>query len=256
MLSGEIISVISGKGGVGKSTVSANLAVSLARQGHSVALIDFDIYGSSIPKMMNIGFGPKSINNKIVPVESHGVTIMSMGFIVKNNDPVVWRGPMLGKVVEQFINDVIWGKLDYVVIDMPPGTGDVAMDVNRLIPSSYQILVTTPHPTASHVAERAGKMAANNNHEILGVVENMSYFQPPEDDTKYYIFGKGGSEHLALSLETEVIAKLPIIAPKEGDFEPSIYRKGTPLFNKYNELAENVVELIKNKNNPSVQKPV
>jgi ATP-binding protein involved in chromosome partitioning len=244
MLSGKIISVISGKGGVGKSTVSANLAVSLARQGKAVALIDFDIYGSSIPNMLNISYGPKSINNKIVPVESHGVKVMSMGFIVKNNDPVVWRGPMLGKVVEQFINDVLWGELDYVVIDMPPGTGDVAMDVNRLIPSSHQILVTTPHPTASHVAERAGKMATNNNHHVLGVVENMSYFQPPESEEKYYIFGKGGSEKLAESLGTELIAQLPIIAPKEGDFEPSIYKEGTVLYDKYRELAEKVEELI------------
>jgi len=243
MLSGKIISVISGKGGVGKSTVSANLAVSLARQGKTVGLIDFDIYGSSIPNMMNISYGPKSMNNKIVPVESHGVKIMSMGFIVKNNDPVVWRGPMLGKVVEQFINDVIWGELDYAIIDMPPGTGDVAMDVNRLIPSSHQILVTTPHPTASHVAERAGKMASNNNHEVLGVVENMSYFQPPDSETKYYIFGKGGSEKLADTLGTEVIAKIPIIAPKEGDFEPSIYREGSPLYQKYMELAQKVTEL-------------
>lgn len=244
MLSGEIISIISGKGGVGKSTVSANLAVSLARQGKAVALIDFDIYGSSIPKMLNISYGPKSMNNKIVPVESHGVSIMSMGFIVKNNDPVVWRGPMLGKVIEQFINDVIWGKLDYVVIDMPPGTGDVAMDVNRLIPSSHQILVTTPHPTASHIAERAGKMAMNNNHQIIGVVENMSYFQPPDSDKKYYIFGKGGSEELASSLQTEVIAKLPIIAPKEDDFEPSIYKEGSVLYEKYKDLAEKVIEVI------------
>lgn len=243
MLSGKILSVISGKGGVGKSTVSANLAVSLARQGKSVALIDFDIYGSSIPSMMNIGYGPKSMNNKIVPVESHGVKIMSMGFIVKNNDPVVWRGPMLGKVVEQFINDVIWGDLDYVVIDMPPGTGDVAMDVNRLIPSSHQILVTTPHPTASHVAERAGKMATNNNHQILGIVENMSYFQPPDSETEYYIFGKGGSQKLASTLGTDVITQLPIIAPKDDDFEPSIYRKGAILFDKYTELADKIEEL-------------
>jgi ATP-binding protein involved in chromosome partitioning len=244
MLSGKIISVISGKGGVGKSTVAANLAVSLSRQGKSVALIDFDIYGSSIPSMMNISFGPKSMNNKIIPVDSHGVKIMSMGFIVKNNDPVVWRGPMLGKVINQFINEVIWGPLDYVVIDMPPGTGDVAMDVNRLIPSSHQLLVTTPHPTASHVAERAGKMASSNNHKILGIVENMAFFQPPDQDAKYYIFGKGGSEQLASKLGTELIAQFPIFAPKEDDFEPSIYKKGSYLFDKYNELAEKVQDSI------------
>jgi ATP-binding protein involved in chromosome partitioning len=240
MLSGKVISVISGKGGVGKSTVSANLAVSLARQGKAVGLIDFDIYGSSIPNMMNISFGPKSMNNKIIPVESHNVKIMSMGFIVKNNDPVVWRGPMLGKVINQFINEVIWGPLDYVIIDMPPGTGDVAMDVNRLIPSSNQIVVTTPHPTASHVAERAGKMAAINNHNILGIVENMAYFQPPDLEQKYYLFGKGGSEQLASKLGTNLIAQLPILAPKEDDYEPSIYKRGSLLFDKYNELADTV----------------
>ncbi|MED4016771.1 Mrp/NBP35 family ATP-binding protein [Sutcliffiella cohnii] len=238
MLSGNVISVISGKGGVGKSTVSANLAVSLSKMGKEVALIDFDIYGSSIPSMMNISHGPKSMNNRIIPVESHGVKVMSMGFIVKNNDPVVWRGPMLGKVINQFINDVIWGDLDYVIIDMPPGTGDVAMDVNRLIPNSRQILVTTPHPTSSHVAERAGKMAHNNNHKFVGIVENMSYFQPPDHDQKYYIFGKGGSEQLASKLGTELIARLPIIAPNETDFEPSIYKKGNLLHDKYMELAD------------------
>ncbi len=244
MLSGKVISVISGKGGVGKSTVSANLALSLAKLGKSVALIDVDIYGSSIPNMLGINYGPKTMNGKIVPVESHGVKVISMGFIVKNNDPVVLRGPMLGKVIEQFINDVLWGELDYVVIDMPPGTGDVALDVNRLIPSSYQILVTTPHPTASHVAERAGKMATNNNHQILGVVENMAFFQPPETDTKYYIFGQGESGKLADSLGTQLIAQLPIVPPVKGDLEPSIYREDTTLYEKYMELAQKVEDLI------------
>ncbi|QOR68165.1 P-loop NTPase [Cytobacillus suaedae] len=244
MLSGKIISVISGKGGVGKSTVSVNLALSLARLGKSVALIDVDIYGSSIPNMLTINYGPKTMNGKIVPVESHGVKVMSMGFIVKNNDPVVLRGPMLGKVIEQFINDVLWGELDYVVIDMPPGTGDVALDVNRLIPSSYQILVTTPHPTASHVAQRAGKMANANNHQILGVVENMAYFQPAKSEPKYYIFGEGESDLLAESLGTQLIAQLPIVAPIKGEVEPSIYREGTLLYEKYKELAQKVEELI------------
>ncbi|WP_404328527.1 Mrp/NBP35 family ATP-binding protein [Mesobacillus maritimus] len=243
MLSGNILSVVSGKGGVGKSTVAANLAVSLGRQGKSVALIDFDIYGSSIPSMLNISNGPKSMNNRIIPVESHGIKVMSMGFIVKNNDPVVWRGPMLGKVIQHFIEDVIWGPLDYVVIDMPPGTGDVAMDVSRLIPKSNQLLVTTPHPTASHVAERAGKMAANQ-HSILGIIENMAYFQPPNYDDKYYIFGKGGSERLASDLGTKIMAQLPILAPEEDDFEPSIYKKGSLLFDKYEELANNVQDSI------------
>ena len=127
---------------------------------------------------------------------------------------------------------------------MPPGTWDVAMDVNRLIPSSHQIVVTTPHPTASHVAERAGKMAAINNHNILGIVENIAYFQPPDLDQKYYLFGRGGSEQLAAKLGTDLIAQLPILAPSEDDFEPSIYKRGSLLFDKYNDLADKVQDSI------------
>ncbi|PGS52385.1 Mrp/NBP35 family ATP-binding protein [Bacillus sp. AFS041924] len=240
MLSGNVIAITSGKGGVGKSTVSANLAVSLARKGKRVALIDLDIYGFSIPKMLNTFTSPKTFNGKIIPVETHGVKIMSMGFFIKNNDPVVWRGPMLGKMVEHFSKDVIWGELDYCILDMPPGTGDIALDMHHIIPQSKEIIVTTPHQTASIVAERAGTMALKANHDILGVVENMSYFQPNDRSEKYYIFGKGGGDLLADRLGTKVLAKLPIEEVIENSDTPSIYDENTILFHHYNELATTI----------------
>ncbi|MFF2875520.1 Mrp/NBP35 family ATP-binding protein [Gottfriedia sp. NPDC057991] len=240
MLSGNVIAITSGKGGVGKSTVATNLAVSLARQGKRVALIDLDIYGFSIPKMMEIDIMPKTFNGKIIPVESHGVKIISMGFFIKNNDPVVWRGPMLGKMVEHFSKDVIWGELDYCILDMPPGTGDIALDMHHTIPQCKEIIVTTPHQTASIVAQRAGTMAIKANHDILGVVENMSYFQPKGTNEKYFIFGKGGGDLLADRLETKVLAKLPIEEVIENSDTPSIYDEDTSLFHHYNELATTI----------------
>jgi ATP-binding protein involved in chromosome partitioning len=243
MLSGSVIAVTSGKGGVGKSTVSVNLATALARSGKNVALIDLDIYGFSVPNIMNISSRPKTINQKIIPIEAHGVKVMSMGFLIKGNDPVVWRGPMLGKMVEHFTKDVMWGELDYVVLDMPPGTGDVALDMHNFIPQSKEIIVTTPHQTATHVAERAGTMAIKSEHEIIGVVENMSYFQPIEGQDKYYLFGKGGGEALAENLHTEVLARLPIQEPQEGSPTPAIYEEGTQLYTEYNKLAAKINEL-------------
>lgn len=240
MLTGEVIAITSGKGGVGKSTVATNLAVSLARLGKSVALIDLDIYGFSIPKILDINYRPKTFNGKIIPVESHGVKVMSMGFLIKNNEPVVWRGPMLGKMIEHFTKDVMWGELDYVILDLPPGTGDVALDMHHYIPQSKEIIVTTPHPTATHVAERAGTMAINTKHEILGVVENMSYFTPPNSEEKYYLFGKGGGERLAELLKTDVIAKLPIEPPKDDGYIQPIYEEGTELYSQYMELAKRI----------------
>ncbi len=240
MLTGTVIAVTSGKGGVGKSTVAVNLALSLARKGKQVALIDLDIYGFSVPKILNLTSKPKTMNGKIIPVESHGVKVMSMGFLVNGNDPIVWRGPMLGKMVEHFTNDVIWGKLDYVVLDLPPGTGDVALDMHHFIPQSKEIIVTTPHPTATHVAERAGTMAINTKHEILGIVENMAYFTPLNSQEKYYLFGKGGGDQLASQLNSEVIARLPI-EPAQDDVAPSsIYTEGSVLYEHYMKLAESV----------------
>lgn len=244
MLTGTVIAITSGKGGVGKSTVSVNLALSLARKGKQVALIDLDIYGFSVPKILNLTSKPKTMNGKIIPVESHGVKVMSMGFLVNGNDPIVWRGPMLGKMVEHFTNDVLWGKLDYVILDLPPGTGDVALDMHHFIPQSKEIIVTTPHPTATHVAERAGTMAINTKHEILGIIENMAYFTPPNSQEVYYLFGKGGGDHLANQLNSEVIARLPIEPVQEGDVPASIYEEDSVLYEHYMKLAENVENII------------
>ncbi|RXT05793.1 Mrp/NBP35 family ATP-binding protein [Ammoniphilus sp. CFH 90114] len=248
MLNGEIIAVTSGKGGVGKSTVSVNLALSLARLGKNVALIDLDIYGFSVPKILNLTSKPKTMNGKIIPVESHGVKVMSMGFLVKGNDPIVWRGPMLGKIVENFVKDVLWGELDYAILDLPPGTGDVALDLHHFIPQSKEIIVTTPHPTATHVAERAGTMALKTKHDILGVIENMSYFIPPASEEKFFLFGKGGGDQLATDLHTEVIARLPIEPPREGSATPSVFEQGSELYNHYMKLAEKVDQLSKQQN--------
>jgi ATP-binding protein involved in chromosome partitioning len=240
MLAKKVIAVTSGKGGVGKTTVSVNLALSLARLGKNVALIDLDIYGFSVPKFFNITFKPKTFNGKIIPVESHGVKIMSMGFLLNGNDPVVWRGPMLGKMVQHFSEDVLWGDLDYAILDMPPGTGDVALDMHHLIPQSKEIIVTTPHPAATFVAERAGTMALKANHEILGIVENMAYFTPPGQEEKYFIFGKGGGDLLADKLCTEVIVRLPIEPPRENGIVPMLYEEGTILYDYYNQLANHI----------------
>lgn len=170
------ISIASGKGGVGKSTVSVNLAVALARLGKRVGLVDADIYGFSVPDMMGISERPEIDGERIVPVSRFGVKVISMAFFVEENTPVIWRGPMLGKMINNFFNEVNWGDLDYILLDLPPGTGDVALDVHTMLPKSKEIIVTTPHPTAAFVASRAGAMALHTEHEILGVVENMSYF--------------------------------------------------------------------------------
>ncbi|MDQ0227421.1 Mrp/NBP35 family ATP-binding protein [Metabacillus niabensis] len=245
MINGSAISITSGKGGVGKSTVSVNLAIALANMGKTVALIDLDIYGFSIPKMMKIINRPKTINGKIIPLESHGVKIMSMGFLIKNNEPVVWRGPMLGKMVEHFSYDVMWGDLDYVLFDMPPGTGDVALDLHHLIPQSKEIIITTPQETASHVAERAGVMAKKANHEIIGVVENMAYFKPNDSERHYFIFGQGGGQKLADKLQVNLLSQLPIEEVNINTETPSIYQEGTLLYSSFQMLAKQVDEIIK-----------
>lgn len=242
----EFIAIASGKGGVGKSTVSVNLAVALARIGKKVGIIDADIYGFSVPDMMGITTRPVIRGERIIPVDRFGVKVISMGFFVEDNSPIIWRGPMLGKMLQQFFTEVEWGDLDYLLLDLPPGTGDVALDVHSMLPSCKEIIVTTPHPTASVVAARAGVMALKTNHEVIGVVENMSYFESKKTGEKEYVFGKGGGERLAKELQTTLLGKLPLKQPdwNEEDFAPSIYDQDHPTGKIYTDIAKQVVEKI------------
>jgi ATP-binding protein involved in chromosome partitioning len=238
------IAIASGKGGVGKSTVTVNLAVALARLGKKVGIIDADIYGFSVPDMMGIETRPQMVDNRIIPVERFGVKVMSMGFFVEDNAPIIWRGPMLGKMLRNFFAEVEWGELDYLLLDLPPGTGDVALDVHQMIPQSKEIIVTTPHATAAFVAARAGAMALHTGHEILGIIENMSYYLDKNGE-KDYIFGRGGGAKLAEELHADLLAQLPLGAPDnhvaEPDYSPSVYKADTPNGQLYREVAERVI---------------
>ncbi|SFE81636.1 Mrp/NBP35 family ATP-binding protein [Alteribacillus iranensis] len=240
----KVISIASGKGGVGKSTVSANLAVSLSRLGYKVGLIDADIYGFSIPAIMELEKRPEIKNDKIIPPEKYGVKIMSMAFFSEDNSPVLWRGPMLGKMLNNFFSEVEWGELDYLLMDLPPGTGDVALDVHRLLPSSKEILVTTPHPNAAYVAERAGKMARKAEHEILGVIENMAYYQSIETGKREYVFGRGGGQAIADKFSVPLLGSIPLAQPGEhGESgSTSIFGKEESIGKMYDSIAGHAVK--------------
>lgn len=238
------IAITSGKGGVGKSTVTVNLATALARLGKKVGVVDADIYGFSVPDMMGIDQRPTVINNVVLPVERFGVKVISMGFFVEDNSPIIWRGPMLGKMLRNFFSEIHWGDLDYLLLDLPPGTGDVALDVHQMIPQSKEIVVTTPHATASFVAARAGSMAIKTGHEILGIVENMSYFECGKCGSQETIFGKGGGEKLAKELNTELLAKIPMgqpdYNPDNRNSAPSVYEQDSKIGEIYMEMARDI----------------
>ncbi|MEX0993075.1 MAG: Mrp/NBP35 family ATP-binding protein [Solirubrobacterales bacterium] len=207
----NVICVASGKGGVGKSTVTANLATSLALEGHAVGAMDADVWGYSIPRMLGLS-GRPSVNEqrKILPLEAAGgVKVISIGFFVEQDAAVVWRGPMLHKAIQQFLEDVEWGELDYLLIDLPPGTGDVSMTLAQLLPQAKILLVTTPQPAAQKVAHRAAQMAAKFDLEVVGVVENMSGFTTP-DGQRFAIFGEGGGQQLADELDVPLLGKVPL----------------------------------------------
>ncbi|WP_181350991.1 Mrp/NBP35 family ATP-binding protein [Thalassobacillus sp. CUG 92003] len=240
----KFISVASGKGGVGKSTVTVNLAIALKRLGKRVGIIDADIYGFSVPDMMGVEERPVVRGEKIIPVERFGVKVVSMGFFVEDNSPVIWRGPMLGKMLTSFFKEVEWGDLDYLLLDLPPGTGDVALDVHSMLPSSKELIVSTPHPTAAFVAARAGQMAIQTDHEILGIVENMAYFQSEVSGVKEYIFGKGGGKKLAEELKSEVLGQLPLQQPYEEEeiFAPSVYQEDHPIGTAYRNIAAKIID--------------
>jgi ATP-binding protein involved in chromosome partitioning len=207
----NVICVASGKGGVGKSTMTANLAAALVAEGHKAGALDCDVYGYSIPRMLGINQKPEvSPERKIIPpVSPAGPSVMSIGFFVEENAAVVWRGPMLHKAIQQFLEDVAWEELDYLLLDLPPGTGDVSMTLAQLLPQAKILIVTTPQPAAQSVARRAAEMAAKVDLEVLGVIENMSAFTGP-DGERVSIFGEGGGKLLADELDVPLMATVPL----------------------------------------------
>jgi ATP-binding protein involved in chromosome partitioning len=212
----RILGISSGKGGVGKSSVSVNLAIALAKEGHDVGILDADVYGFSVPKMLGIQAEPVVIEDMIVPPVAFGVKCMSIGFFVGEDQPVMWRGPMLHKALEQFLVDVYWGTPDFLVIDMPPGTGDVALSMAQYLPSSEVYVVTTPQAAAGRVAQRSAYMAKKINLPLRGVIENMSWFTG-DDGTRYELFGSGGGQQLATDLGVPLLGQVPFVtALREG----------------------------------------
>lgn len=206
----RVFAVASGKGGVGKSSVTVNLAVSLARRGLNVGIIDADIYGHSIPHLMGSTDKPHQVDDMIMPLQSHGVKLISIGHFVDDNSPVVWRGPMLHRAIQQFLGDVFWGDLDILLLDLPPGTGDVAISIAQLLPNAELLIVTTPQVAASDVAERAGSIALQTQQRIGGVIENMSWMDMP-DGSRMDVFGTGGGEKVAQRLSDITNSTVPLL---------------------------------------------
>ena len=207
----RVFAVASGKGGVGKSSVTVNLAVAMAAKGLRVGIVDADIYGFSVPRMMGVEHRPTQVEQMILPPSAHGVKVISIGMFTKDNTPVVWRGPMLHRALQQFLADVYWGDLDYLLMDLPPGTGDIAISVAQLVPTAEILVVTTPQLAAQEVAERAGSIALQTHQRIAGVVENMSYLPCPHCGESIDVFGSGGGEAVAKSLSRLLGAEVPLL---------------------------------------------
>jgi ATP-binding protein involved in chromosome partitioning len=221
---GRIIAVSSGKGGVGKSTVATNLAVALASTGARVGLMDADVYGPNVPRMMGVNAPPPVVNEKIIPLQAHGVKVISLGFLIERDQPAIWRGPIVMKIVTQFLRDVAWGELDYFLVDMPPGTGDAQLSLVQATHVHGAIIVTTPQDVATGDALRGAKMFQRVNVPVLGIVENMSWFECPHCGKPTPIFGTGGGKRLADELELPLLGEIPLY--------PRVYEggdRGTPI---------------------------
>ncbi len=242
----RVLAICSGKGGVGKSSVTVNLAVALARMGQRVGVLDADIYGFSVPRMLGIDYPPLSVGRTLVPPVAHGVRVTSMGFFVDEDKAVAWRGPMLHKALEQFLVDVQWGPLDFLLVDMPPGTGDVPLSVADQLPGAECYVVTTPQPAAQRVAQRAAALAREVRLPVRGVIENMAYWRAP-DGQCHAIFGEGGGAALAADLEVPLLASLPLeSAVREGADEGVPAAVAAPegeVAKAFAELAAHIVEL-------------
>jgi len=242
----RVISIASGKGGVGKSSVTANLAVALAAAGHTVGVMDADVWGFSIPRMLGTPPAPLLIGASIIPPMAHGVKVMSMDYFVGDEKAVIWRGPMLHKAMQQFLEDVFWDGPDFLLVDTPPGTGDVAISLSQFAPRAQQLLVTTPQPTAQRVARRAALMAKEVDQELMGVIENMSWFTG-DDGTRYELFGSGGGAALADELGIPLLGQVPLItAVREGadhGIPAALAAPGSEVAEAFAQLASAVVEL-------------
>ncbi len=206
----RVLLIASGKGGVGKSSVTTNLAIALAQRGKRVSIVDADVWGFSIPRMLGVDRPPVLIDQMIIPPEAYGVNCISMGFFVEEDQPVIWRGPMLHKALEQFLTDVYWDEPDYLVVDLPPGTGDISISLAQFLPRAELYVVTTPQPAAQKVAQRAAFMADKVRLDTKGVIENMSWFTG-DDGTRYEIFGSGGGQALAERIDVPLLGKIPLV---------------------------------------------
>jgi ATP-binding protein involved in chromosome partitioning len=248
----RVIGVSSGKGGVGKSSVTVNVAVALAGAGHSVAILDADVYGFSVPAMLGLVGTPETSggltmsDGKVQPPKAFGVRVMSMGFFANEDQPVVWRGPMLHKALEQFLSDVDWGAPNFLLVDMPPGTGDVALSMSEYLPASEVYVVTTPQAAAKRVAQRSAYMARKMNLPLRGVIENMSWFSGP-DGSRYEIFGNGGGAQLAEELGVPLLGQVPLVpAIREGgdSGRPIVVADpASEAAEAFNAIARRIVEL-------------
>jgi len=207
----RVLAIASGKGGVGKSSVATNLAVALAARGHRTAVLDADVWGFSLPRMLGVDHPPGLVDDVIVPPRPYGIELVSMGFFARDDQAVVWRGPMLHKALEQFLTDVHWGDPDQLIVDLPPGTGDVALSMAQLLPRAEVVVVTTPQPAAQRVAQRSAAMAERVNLPVIGVVENMSWFSG-DDGKRYEIFGSGGGQALADALGVPLLGQVPLVS--------------------------------------------
>ena len=247
----SVIAVASGKGGVGKSSVTVNLAAAMAAEGKKVGVLDADVWGFSVPRMLGVSGKPVGFENMILPLEGYGVKVISMGFFVPDDTPVIWRGPMLHKAIEQFLGDVYWGDLDFLLCDLPPGTGDVSISLASFLPGASMLVVTTPQEAARTVAERAGKMAERTNLRPIGVVENMSWFVCPHCGEREAIFGEGGGQEAANHLDVPLMAQVPLMpAMREGGDTGSpivVSHPGSPASVALREAAAAVARATKSK---------
>lgn len=255
----NIVAVASGKGGVGKSTVTANLAVTLARMGFKVGVLDADIYGPSIPIMFDVASErPLSVNidgkSKMKPVENYGVKVLSIGFFTKPDQAVIWRGPMASKALNQMIFDAAWGELDFLLLDLPPGTGDIHLSIMQALPITGSVVVSTPQNVALADAKKGVAMFQQDsiNVPVLGIIENMAYFTPAElPENKYYIFGKEGAKHLAEDLQVPFLGELPLVQSirEAGDVgRPAALQTATPIEEAFEKLTKSVVEQVVSRN--------